>query len=438
MIIAVQLFSQYSISNTSYDFYDEERTRWIETFVYYPSVIDSGTSETFPFIVLGHGFSMSYSSYSYLWEHLVPQGYIVILPNTETGVFGVDHGDFGNDLGFLAGHFYEQSLDVESDFYNNVEPFPAVIGHSMGGGATHLAAEGYTGDIGTAISFAAAETDPSAIDAAANADIPLYIFYGEVDAVSPPDENQILIYNNSNSSCKTMINILGGGHCYFADSDFVCDIADSSPYEIEREEQHDIVTDFLDLILDYELNGNQVSECLLTDSLENSPRIEYQRSCMMMEYSINASSNPAAGGTIAGAGNYEACSTATLTATANVGYEFVNWTENGTEISQSATIDIDVLANRTLVANYSELVGIQTNNKETITCYPNPASDFLEIDNISNQVEIIRIRNLDGKLLYESGRNNRINISYLPQGVYFIEFLDGNGMRIATQKIQTQ
>lgn len=275
IMLAIPSFAQYEISSAEFDYYDEDRTRWIETHVYYPSVIDDGTTETFPFLVIGHGFSINFSKYAYIWEHFVPQGYIVILPNTETGTIGVEHDEFGYDLGFLAGYFYEQSLDAESEFYNNVEPYPAVMGHSMGGGATHLAAESYTDDIGLAISFAAAETDPSAIDACENADIPVYIFYGEVDAVSPPDENQILMYNNSNSACKTMINILGGGHCFFALSDWICELADSSPTSISREEQHDVVLDFLDMILDYELKGNQVSECNLVDSLENSPRIDY-------------------------------------------------------------------------------------------------------------------------------------------------------------------
>jgi len=352
MLIAAQSFAQYSISSADFDYYDEDRTRWVETHVYYPSVIDDGTTETFPFLVIGHGFSINFSKYAYIWEHFVPQGYIVILPNTETGTIGVEHDEFGYDLGFLAGYFYQQSLDAGSDFYNNVEPYPAVMGHSMGGGATHLAAESYTDDIGIAISFAAAETDPSAIDACANADIPVYIMYGEVDAVSPPDENQILMYNNSNSACKTMINILGGGHCYFALSDFICDIADSSPTSISREEQHDVVLDFLDMILDYELKGNQESECNLMDSLENSTRIEHERACTMMEYSINASANPSAGGTITGAGDYEACSSISLTANTNSGYQFINWTEDGSEISTNESINITVTENRTLVANF--------------------------------------------------------------------------------------
>ncbi|HKK67206.1 MAG TPA: hypothetical protein VJ946_03310, partial [Bacteroidales bacterium] len=281
ILFTSKVFAQlYDISNAEFDYYDENRDRFVNTFVYYPSVIDEYNTETFPFVVFGHGFSMSYASYSYLWEHLVPRGYIVVVPNTETGVIGVNHGDFGNDLGFLAGYFYENSLDPESLFYNQVEQYPAVIGHSMGGGATHLASESYTGDIQTAISFAAAETDPSAIDAVANANLPLYIFYGEYDAVSPPAENQIAIYNNSNSSCKTLINVLGGGHCFFADEDWVCDVADGSETTISREEQHDITLDFLNLILDYELQGNNQALVTLEDSLDNSVRISSTRDCI--------------------------------------------------------------------------------------------------------------------------------------------------------------
>jgi hypothetical protein len=39
-------------------------------------------------------------------------------------------------------------------------------------------------------------------------------------------------------------------------------------------------------------------------------------------------------------------------ATTNVGYNFINWTENGVEVSASASYTFTVSANRTLVANY--------------------------------------------------------------------------------------
>ena len=60
----------------------------------------------------------------------------------------------------------------------------------------------------------------------------------------------------------------------------------------------------------------------------------------------------AAHGTVTGAGEYEAGATATLTATANKGYHFVNWTVAGGTISTEATLDYVVNANVEIVANF--------------------------------------------------------------------------------------
>ncbi|MBR1513912.1 MAG: hypothetical protein IJ622_06450, partial [Bacteroidales bacterium] len=49
----------------------------------------------------------------------------------------------------------------------------------------------------------------------------------------------------------------------------------------------------------------------------------------------------------------EAC---TVTATANTGYQFVNWTENGTVVSTDANYSFTVTSDRDLVANFGETV----------------------------------------------------------------------------------
>ena len=69
--------------------------------------------------------------------------------------------------------------------------------------------------------------------------------------------------------------------------------------------------------------------------------------------SIAASVNPANTGTITGAGTYMPGETATLTATANAGYVFANWTEGGNVVSQNATYSFTVTTARDLVANFN-------------------------------------------------------------------------------------
>ena len=70
-------------------------------------------------------------------------------------------------------------------------------------------------------------------------------------------------------------------------------------------------------------------------------------------YTINASANPSAGGTITGFGGFGEGATATLTATANTGYTFINWTEGNEVVSTNATYTFTVTGDRTLVANFS-------------------------------------------------------------------------------------
>jgi hypothetical protein len=67
---------------------------------------------------------------------------------------------------------------------------------------------------------------------------------------------------------------------------------------------------------------------------------------------INASASPSAGGTVTGGGYYEWGSTATVTATPDPAYLFVNWTEGTTEVSADESYSFTVDGGRTLSANF--------------------------------------------------------------------------------------
>ena len=73
------------------------------------------------------------------------------------------------------------------------------------------------------------------------------------------------------------------------------------------------------------------------------------------QYTISASSNNTAYGTVSGGGTFNKGATATLTAAATTGYRFVNWTENGNEVSTNASYAFGVTGNRTLVANFEAI-----------------------------------------------------------------------------------
>jgi len=69
-------------------------------------------------------------------------------------------------------------------------------------------------------------------------------------------------------------------------------------------------------------------------------------------YAVTAVSNSSTGGSVTGAGGYATGASCTLTATANTGYIFSNWAENGTVASTNATYTFTVNAAHTCIANF--------------------------------------------------------------------------------------
>jgi hypothetical protein len=69
-------------------------------------------------------------------------------------------------------------------------------------------------------------------------------------------------------------------------------------------------------------------------------------------YNIVLNANPSAGGILSGGGSYTHGSAVTVVAQPAVGYDFVNWTEDGTVVSSELAYTFTVLNDRTLVANF--------------------------------------------------------------------------------------
>jgi uncharacterized repeat protein (TIGR02543 family) len=71
------------------------------------------------------------------------------------------------------------------------------------------------------------------------------------------------------------------------------------------------------------------------------------------EYTISLSANPLNTGTLTGADIYSHGDEVTLTATANTGYTFINWTEGAQALSFDPEYTFIVTGNRNLTANFS-------------------------------------------------------------------------------------
>ena len=113
-------------------------------------------------------------------------------------------------------------------------------------------------------------------------------------------------------------------------------------------------------------NGTQIST-EATYSFTVTESASYVAHFQLQNYTINVSANPANGGNVTGGGSYSFGQSCTVTATANTGYTFIRWTENGNQVSTNANYTFTVTDNRFLVAQFQE-------QSYTITASANPTS----------------------------------------------------------------
>ena len=280
-MICPQLYAQ-QVGHATITFVDPVRNnRQIVTEVYYPATAAGNNTPiatgAFPLISFGHGFVMAWSAYQNFWDMLVLEGYIIVFPTTESGI-SPNHTEFGKDLKFLISEIQTNGAGAAFTA-SSVGNTSAIMGHSMGGGSSFLAAEN-NATITTMVTFAAANTNPSSITAAQQVAVPTLLFSGVNDCVTPPAQHQDIMYDSTTAAYKTQINITGGGHCYFANSNFSCTFGEStctpSP-SIVREEQQDVTNDFLKLWLGYFLKNDCQDAQKFQDSLISSTRITHRQ-----------------------------------------------------------------------------------------------------------------------------------------------------------------
>ena len=256
LLMATIACAQFQVGHLPSIFTDPSRNnRAITCEIYYPATTEGDFAPLaggqFPFILFGHGFVMNYTAYANITEALVSQGYILIYVETEGGIAPV-HSDFGLDLAFLADHFYDESANAASLFYGSMLNRCAIMGHSMGGGATWLAAT-TSASVDCIAGLAPAETNPSAIAAASNVNVPAMVFSGSSDAVTAPATNHVPIFEGTASACKYFVNIIEGSHCGYADSGSLCDFGELGFSGLSREEQQAITHELLLAYFDYYL-----------------------------------------------------------------------------------------------------------------------------------------------------------------------------------------
>ena len=288
---SINIFAQpFQIGHTTITFVDTTRNnRSIPTEIYYPAdvagdnvSVTSAVNDKFPVLSFGHGFVMTWEAYQNIWEAVVVDGFIMAFPKTETGIAPA-HAEFGKDLAFVLDKLSLLDQDSTSLFFNRIDSMNCVMGHSMGGGAAFLAAQ-FSPAIKTLATLAPAETNPSAIQAAASSIIPALIFAGGNDCVTPPATNQVPMYDSLQSSCKTFVSITGGSHCQMADNNFLCSIGEAtcSPQPtITRATQHTIINRYLLPWLNFQLKNNCVAGAQFDSIIAVDSSITFQKNCLL-------------------------------------------------------------------------------------------------------------------------------------------------------------
>ncbi len=161
----------------------------------------------------------------------------------------------------------------------------------------------------------------------------------------------------------------------------------------------------------------------------------------IQNYTISTASSPAEGGTTTGGGTYSTWEVVDLTATAAATYDFVNWTEGGTEVATTAAYSFVASANRDLVANFVLHEGISSITSASCKIYPNPTAGrfvFELAPSVISSVSEISMLNSTGQCVYTRNDNFSgkmiIDLSGKAPGIYNIRVVSADGI-FTTYKI---
>lgn len=177
----------------------------------------------YPGIAFGHGFAQTPDRYDGTLADLATHGYLVIAPESYSGVLPApDHAAFAEDLRLALDWLARAgagALPAAIDLAGAVDGAAfGLSGHSMGGGAAILAAS-RDRRVRALAPMAPAETSPSAIAAMAELEIPALLLAGSEDTITPLAQHAGPIFEAGRWP-RLLPVIRGGSHCGFQDRPF--------------------------------------------------------------------------------------------------------------------------------------------------------------------------------------------------------------------------
>jgi len=197
------------------------------------------------------------------------------------------------------------------------------------------------------------------------------------------------------------------------------------------------------VFVDWEENSTSVSSDSSYAFTANANR--YLVANFRQVCTVTVAVNPSQAGVVSGGGVYNAGEQVTVQATANEGWAFLYWTENGNVVATTASYMFTANGNRNLVAQMLSTVGSEELTAAGVKVYPNPAKDQLHIEiDASSTLKAVAIQmvNSMGKLVFEkstssSDRSHYIDLEGFAEGVYSLRIISAEG-KIINSKVVVQ
>jgi len=278
--------AQYTVGHASMETRDEARgNRKVKFEAYYPlathpvgGIPNELTDRKFPVICFAHGYQHPGDQYGNLVGILVPAGYIMLSLTTFEGPLP-SHRGYADEVRFMASYVAELGNDPSSPLYGIADTLCCLMGHSMGGGASFIAAAGSI-DADAIVTLTPYEIRPSAIASATRVRVPTLIFSGTADCITPPEKNHLPMYEKSAAEDKTYISIINGSHCGMGAlrKCFTAERLAGCKGGLGTEEQTAILSRYIIPWLDFFLKGEKEKGAVFNRTLASDTAVTWLRS----------------------------------------------------------------------------------------------------------------------------------------------------------------
>ncbi|MCR4847726.1 MAG: C10 family peptidase [Bacteroidales bacterium] len=152
----------------------------------------------------------------------------------------------------------------------------------------------------------------------------------------------------------------------------------------------------------------------------------------LIQFQVDAITDPQNAGSITGVGNYDYGQTCTLSVEPYENWFFINWTENDVEVSERQSFSFIVEESHSFVAHLFYYDGLGENQGIDLNIFPNPVSSTFTVK-ASQPINRWEVFSPSGAVLYdvkERSDTMEFQMSSLPSGTYLLRLTSDNAVLI--------